>query len=79
MRDNYKPHRSWAIGAKHTDEALAKMRTPRSEETKKNMRHPKNKTICPHCNKEGAVNQLKRYHFDNCKFLNLIEIDPTQK
>jgi hypothetical protein len=38
-----------------------------SEEHKKNMRKPKNKTVCPHCNIFGAVNQLKRWHFDNCK------------
>jgi hypothetical protein len=23
--------------------------------------------ICPHCNKIGAKNNMKRYHFDNCK------------
>lgn len=25
------------------------------------------KVICPYCNKEGGRNQMKRYHFDNCK------------
>lgn len=24
--------------------------------------------ICPHCNKTGAINGMKRWHFDNCKF-----------
>jgi len=24
-------------------------------------------TNCPHCNKTGAVNLMKRWHFDNCK------------
>lgn len=24
-------------------------------------------TICPHCNKEGAIAQMGRWHFDNCK------------
>lgn len=28
---------------------------------------PKRKVICPHCNKEGGVNNMNRYHFDNCK------------
>lgn len=27
---------------------------------------------CPHCNKEGGTNGMKRYHFDNCKKLNTI-------
>lgn len=25
------------------------------------------KVMCPHCGKEGGRNQMKRYHFDNCK------------
>lgn len=25
--------------------------------------------ICPHCNKEGNVGNMKRWHFDNCKFI----------
>lgn len=25
------------------------------------------KVKCPHCNKEGGVGNMKRYHFDNCK------------
>ena len=23
--------------------------------------------ICPHCNKQGGANAMKRYHFNNCK------------
>jgi len=30
---------------------------------------PKKKVICPHCNKEGGVNTMYRYHFDNCKLI----------
>lgn len=26
------------------------------------------RVTCPHCNKEGGRNQMKRYHFDNCKY-----------
>lgn len=26
-----------------------------------------NIVICPHCNKEGGILNMKRYHFDNCK------------
>lgn len=25
------------------------------------------KVMCPHCSKVGGRNQMKRYHFDNCK------------
>ena len=25
------------------------------------------KVNCPHCNKEGAINQMKQWHFENCK------------
>jgi len=28
------------------------------------------KVICPHCGAEGGVSNMKRYHFDNCKFKN---------
>lgn len=40
-----------------------------SEETKNKMRKPKPKTIvcCPYCDKTGALNLMKRWHFDNCK------------
>lgn len=54
-------------GTKHTDEALEKMRKPRSEEGKMNMRGPREKRTCPHCGKEGAGGNMGRYHFDNCK------------
>ena len=26
-----------------------------------------NQVTCPHCNKEGAGGNMKRFHFDNCK------------
>jgi hypothetical protein len=55
-------------GATHTDEALQKMRKPRSEEGKTNMRKPRSKMLtCPHCNKTGAAGNMSRYHMDNCK------------
>lgn len=25
------------------------------------------KILCPHCNKEGNISNMKRWHFDNCK------------
>lgn len=55
-------------GATHTDEALQKMRKPRSEEGKTNMRKPRSKMLtCPHCDKTGASGNMSRYHMDNCK------------
>ena len=24
--------------------------------------------VCPHCDKQGGISGIKRYHFDNCKF-----------
>lgn len=30
---------------------------------------PKSKLICPHCSKEGGINNMKRWHFENCKVL----------
>jgi len=30
---------------------------------------PRQKVICPHCNKEGDITGMKRYHFDNCNAL----------
>jgi hypothetical protein len=31
---------------------------------------------CPHCNKTGGVCNMKRYHFDNCKFNASTELSP---
>jgi hypothetical protein len=27
----------------------------------------KPKVKCPHCDKEGSISNMKRWHFDNCK------------
>lgn len=29
---------------------------------------PQRQVICIHCKKEGAIRNMMRYHFDNCKF-----------
>ncbi len=45
---------------------------PKTEETKRRMKEAANnrpKLTCPHCSKEGSANQMKRYHFDNCKHI----------
>lgn len=54
-------------GSKHKQESLIKMRKPRSEEGKANMRGPRQQRTCPHCGKVGAGGNMGRYHFDNCK------------
>lgn len=43
---------------------------PMSEQHKMNLKcHQNNslKVFCPHCNKEGQLTNMKRWHFDNCK------------
>jgi hypothetical protein len=35
--------------------------------TTKGLILPMKKISCPHCNKIGGVNNMKRYHLDNCK------------
>lgn len=30
----------------------------------------RSKVKCPHCDKEGAMNVMSRFHFENCKFRN---------
>lgn len=42
--------------------------TKRSEETKAKLRKPKRKVSCPHCNKIGGISQMKRWHYENCKY-----------
>jgi len=39
----------------------------KSETHKENLRKPKSKLTCPHCNLSGGSSQMKRWHFDNCK------------
>lgn len=50
-------------GRAHSEEAKEKMSI-----AKKGIKKP---TIeCPHCQKVGGVPQMKRWHFNNCKFIN---------
>ena len=49
-------------GKKHSEESKRKVSL-----SKKGKLQPK--LICPHCNKEGGAYAMKRYHFDNCKFI----------
>ena len=47
--------------------SAAKIGRTRSEEERISMRKPKSKCICPHCGQLGGSNNMKRWHFDNCK------------
>ncbi len=38
-----------------------------SEEHRRNLSKPQKLVECPHCNKVGGLNNMNRYHFDNCK------------
>lgn len=40
---------------------------PKTYEHKAKMCKPKIRGVCPHCGKQGGINQLKRWHFDHCK------------
>jgi group I intron endonuclease len=46
------------FGKKHSEETRAKMRAAHAD------RPP---VTCPHCGKEGQLNNMKRWHFDNCR------------
>jgi hypothetical protein len=47
-------------GKKHHISSIEKMKVSRSEVVYKSV-------VCPHCGKEGAINNMPRYHFDKCK------------
>ena len=55
---------------------------PQSEEHKAkrsaSMRKPKSKCICPHCGQLGGSNNMKRWHFDNCKIFLKNEVAPRK-
>ena len=44
----------------HSDETKLKMSLAKQK--------PQQKVICPYCKKEGEIANMKRYHFENCKF-----------
>jgi hypothetical protein len=39
----------------------------RTDETRRKMKKPKQRTTCPVCKKEGGLPQMIRWHFSNCK------------
>lgn len=46
----------------------------RSDSMKGKNAGPQNRVQCPHCNKDGGISLMKRYHLDNCK-LNVKSFD----
>lgn len=58
-------------GRKQTKDEIEKRVATRawyshSEETKQKMRKPKEEVTCPHCQKQGGISAMKRWHFNNC-------------
>jgi len=47
-------------GVKHGKETLERM---------KEVALKRDKVVCPHCQKEGQLNAMQRWHFNNCKYL----------
>lgn len=69
IKDKHK--RCW-LGKNHTEESILKMKFPKSEEHKRKISESHkgkilNKQMCPHCCKLIGINNIKRYHLDNCK------------
>jgi group I intron endonuclease len=46
------------FGKEHSEDTRAKMRAAHAARTP---------VTCPHCGKEGHLNTMKRWHFDNCR------------
>jgi hypothetical protein len=59
ISDNQKGDKNHNFGKPKTDKIRSKM-------SAKALNRPR--IICPHCGKEGATQQLKQWHFDNCKY-----------
>jgi hypothetical protein len=75
-------------GTKHTEDALKKMRKPRSQKGKQNIRKglegrwdkPENLSDCPHCGMKSVVNaNYKKYHGDACWLKNKTIIGYTKE
>ena len=56
-----------ALNCKHTIEQCAK-----KSERQRGKSQPK--IVCPHCNKQGGKGNMKRWHFDNCKYNGIINV-----
>ena len=75
--EEYKNHMSTVMsGRTQSPEHIAKLSSVRKGKKQSPeliskraaaLRKPQRKITCPHCNKEGGVPGMKRYHFTNCK------------
>ena len=70
--------KQWWVGKVHSDETKSKMSHWRknywednfaAKEKLSSLRKgiPRPKIVCPHCDKQGGVGIMNRWHFDNCK------------
>lgn len=57
-------------GKSPSEETRQKWSVLRKGKTPPNKGKHAPKITCPHCGKTGGVNNMKRYHFDNCKVIN---------
>ena len=86
ISESLKGEKNPFFGRKHTEESKKKMSEGNSgennpnygksptEETRKKISESakkRKKVTCPHCGKIGGVHVMKRWHFDNCKLLNI--------
>ena len=51
----------------HTGRVFTKERRDKISKASSGSKKTVNIKKCPHCGKEGASNNMKRWHFDNCK------------
>lgn len=63
QRNNMRKPRSNTLKYYGNTNAKTQKGIPKTEEHKTNMRY---QLTCPHCNKIGGANPMRRWHFDNC-------------
>jgi hypothetical protein len=58
------------LGKKHSDETkklMSEIKLRSDNPVRGKKAGPQKRVICPHCDKEGGLNNMIKYHFDNCK------------
>ena len=68
ISDTLKGNIPWNKGKTHSEETKKKI-SNKTSEAMKGKPHPTKIITCPHCGKEGCATNIKRYHFDNCKYI----------
>jgi len=66
----------WKQKVRHPKSNSNNMKSPKSEKHKQKMKENHWSTkrgqeyiTCPHCNKNGGISAMKRWHFEYCKFI----------